>query len=69
MIELAITTKYREGYKIVVPAQIKQKLKLLDYVEMSVYTDPSQVKSGDRLCFFEWVNATEQDRIKWKGFY
>ncbi len=69
MIELTITQKFREGYKVVVPSALKPKLKLLPYVENCVYVDPSQIKTGDRLCFVDWVNANEMDRFKWKNYY
>jgi hypothetical protein len=66
MLELLICDVIRKGYKVVIPKN--QNLRLAPKYMDSVYTNPSQVRSGDKLKFIGWTSANEKDRNLWKEY-
>ena len=66
MIELLVCDEIIKGYKVVVPKN--KNLRIASKYLKSVYTNPSQVKSRDRLKFIGWVYATQEERKLWKDY-
>ena len=66
MIELVICNHIRNGYKVVLPKNVKYQVS--SKYSSSIYKYPSEVKDGDKLKFIGWVSANDEDRMVWKKY-
>ena len=66
MVELVICNHIRNGYKVVLPKNMRYQVP--PKYSSSIYKSPSQVKGGDKLKFIGWVSANDEDRMLWKKF-
>jgi hypothetical protein len=66
MIELVICKHIRDGYKVVLPKNMK--VKILAKYSKGIVSSPSELKPNDKIKFVGWVTSSNEDRSLWRHF-